>query len=135
MTGPVRLMPSRGTGYRPPLAFDGAGGWYVEASEDVYLEAYSDEYPGWPITAEDVPCKYDPGSTADPVVADQQRGELFGRLFVLLEVDIERGDLWVLDDGRRLKVEHVTRPGGRGISAGGQKVAAVLELQPDTTAP
>src|SRR5690606_6696123 len=109
-----RLMPSTGTGYRPTSTFDGQGGW-TEAAEGDWAAVAG---PG-------ARCKYDPGSVSEPVVADQQRGELAGRLFVLEATDIQRGDLWILDDGRRLKIEQVQRPGGRGHVAGGQKVATV----------
>lgn len=115
-----RLMPTTGTGRRPSSTHDGHGGWTI------------DDEASWPIVANAVRCKYDPGSVAEPVVADQQRGELTGRLFVLLSTDVARGDLWTLADGRRLVVDHVERPGGQSIGgAGGQKVCAVLELQPD----
>lgn len=125
------MLPSIGTGRRPESVHDGQGGWR-ETDEAT-----------WPIVADGVACKYDPGSNGEQVVAQQERGELTGRLFVLLDVDIARGDVWTINgfaetfgeiyDDRRLRVEAVTQPGGRSISglAGGQKVATVLELQPD----
>lgn len=124
MTLAARLMPSTGTCRRPSSTSDGHGGWTADAEAT------------WPIVATAAACKYDPSSTDEPVVGDQQRGELTGRLFVLLATDVERGDLWTLDDGRRLEILHVTKPGGRSVGgAGGQKVCQVLELQPDTTTP
>lgn len=123
MTLAARLMPSTGTGRRPTATYDGHGGWLL------------DDEDAWAVVADGALCKYDPASLSNPVVANQERGELTGRLFVVLATDVARGDLWTMDDGRRLEVLGVEQPGGRSIGgAGGQKVARVLELQPDTTA-
>lgn len=116
MSMALRLMPQTCAIYRASRASDGQGGWVAS----------------WALVASDVPCKYDPSSHMEEVVADKQRERHEGRLYVPLATDIVREDKVVLDDGRSLKVLSTEPPGGRSIGgAGGQTRVIIEELQPD----